>query len=143
MAVISRTLERSFATFGPQQAALVGAVDLGDLTTVTRLGPVAAPAMLERVIAMGKRPKGSAPRDLTSAIDGLAREDLERLRVFPDEVPARLAPVTAAVALAKTIGAGAWHKRFLETTGLKATIAFEPAGLASQLYREHLLGQLL
>lgn len=139
----SRTLERSFGAFGPQQAALVGAVDLGGLTTATELGPVAAPAMLERVIAMAKGPKKAASQDLASAVDGLARKDLERLQMFPDVLPARLAPVTVAIVLARTIGSGAWHARFQETTGLEATISFEPADLAGQLYREHLLAQLL
>lgn len=139
----SRRLERSFGAFAPQQVALVGAVDLGDLTTVTELGPVAAPAMLERVIALAKRSKGSPSRDLASAIEGLSRDDLKRLRIFPEKVPARIAPVTAGISLARTIGFGAWHTRFSETTGLDATVAFDPVDLAGQLYREHLLGQLL
>jgi len=139
----SRTLGRSFAAFGQYQAAIVGAVDLGDLTSVTRLGPIAAPAMLERVIALSKRPKGAYSKDLASAIDGVAREDLNRLNIFPNVLAARIAPVTAALELARTIGPGAWHGRFLEITGLPVTIELEPTDLAAQLYREHLLGQLL
>ena len=139
----SRNLQRSFAEFGPAQAALVGAVDLASLTTVTRLGPIAVPAMLERVIAMAKRPRGQVGKDLASAVDGLAPTDIERLPIRPDAVPARLAPVSQALALAQTIGVGAWHARFRETTGLEPTVAFEPVALATQLYREHLLGQLL
>lgn len=139
----SRNLQRSFAEFEPAQAALVGAVDLASLTTVTRLGPIAAPAMLERVIGLAKRPRAQAGKDLASAVDGLAPADNERLPIRPDAVPARLAPITQALALARTIGVGAWHARFRETTGLDATISFQPAALAAQLYREHLLGQLL
>lgn len=139
----SRALVRSFGSLSPFQAALVGAVDLGDLTTVTSVGPVAAPAILERVIAMAKRPKGAVSGDLGSAVDGLDREGLRSLRIFPDKLSPRLAPVTAAIELARTIGAGAWHASFLEKTGFKPTISFEPVQLASQLYREHLLGQLL
>lgn len=139
----SRNLQRSFSEFGPAQAALVGAVDLASLTTVTRLGPIAAPAMLERVIAMSKRTRGQVGQNLASAVDGLAPADTERLPIRPDLVPARLAPVTQALALARTIGVGAWHTRFRETTGLESTMALEPVVLATQLYREHLLGQLL
>lgn len=139
----SRTLERNFAEFSPQQSALVGAVDLGDLTTTTHLGPVAASAMLERVIALAKRPKGAAPKDLASAIDGTDRADLQRLNIFPNKVPPRLAPVTAAIELARTLGPGVWHGPFTEKTGLQPTITFEPTELATQLYHEHLLGQLL
>lgn len=139
----SRRLERSFAAFGPQQAALVGAADLGALTTVSRLGPVAAPAMLERLIAMAERPEGPVQGGLADAVDGLAREDLEVLHMPGEAVPARLAPVTAALVLAKTMGNAVWHARFSELTGLEATIVLEPVDLAGQLYREHLLGHLL
>ena len=139
----SRTLERSFSAFEPSQAVIVGAVDLGDLTTVTTLGPVAVPAMLERVIAMAKRSKGASARNLASAVDGLPREDLERLNIFPQKIPARLAPITAAVSLATSIGVGAWHPKFQEITGLEASMVLEPIDLACQLYREHTLGQLL
>lgn len=138
----SRTLAKSFTDFGPQQSALIGAVDLGDLTSISHLGPVAASAMLERIIVLAKRSKGAVPKDLASAIDGVSREDLQRLNIFPSKVPARIAPVMAAIELARTIGPGAWHGRFLDITGLQATIAFEPIELATQLYREHLLGQL-
>jgi len=139
----SRTLERSFGAFGINQAALVGAVDLGDLTSVTRLGPVAALALLERVIGLAKRSKGTTPNDLATTIDGLSREDLQRLNIFPEDTPARLAPIMTAIELARTIGHGAWHGRFFELTGLQATLKFEPTELAVQLYREHLLGQLI
>ena len=139
----SRSLERSFATFGPQQAALVGAVDLGALTTVSRLGPVAAPAMLERIVILARKPKGAPVLDLASAVDGLPEQDLKRLKVFDDKLPAQLAPITAAVSLARTMGTGVWHARFRERTGLEATLALEPVLMGEQLYREHLLGQLL
>lgn len=139
----SSSLSRSFAAFGTAQAAVVGALDLGALTTVTQLGPVAAPAILERVIALAKRPKGVGRTDLAGAIDGLSRDDLERLPASSSDLPARLAPVSAALALARSVGVGAWHDRFQEVSGLPATIEFEPVALAAQLYRENLLGQLL
>jgi hypothetical protein len=139
----SRNLERSFADFAPAQAALVAAVDLASLTTVTQVGPIAVPAMLERVIAMAKKQRGQVGKDLASAIDGLTPTDIERLPIRSDVVPARLAPVTQALSLAKTIGVGTWHARFRETTGLEPATTFEPVELATQLYREHLLGQLL
>ena len=51
--------------------------------------------------------------------------------------------IAAALDLAKTMGNGAWHARFSSKTGLDASIMSEPLALANQLYREHLLGQLL
>lgn len=139
----SRALARSFTALSPQQAALVGAVDLGDLTSVSRLGPVAAPSILERIIVLAKQPKGGSPKDLASIIDSVDRKDLQMLNIMPSKLPPRLAPVTAAIDLARTIGIGAWHGRFFETTGLNANIEFEPIQLATQLYREHLLCQLI
>lgn len=139
----SRSLQRSFVMFGAQQAALVGAVDLGALTTVSRMGPVAAPAMLERIIILARRAEETPARNLASAVDGLPEEDLRRLEVFQDTLPARLAPVTAAIDLARTMGTGAWYARFRERTGLEATMALDPVAMGEQLYREHLLGQLM
>jgi hypothetical protein len=139
----SRSLERSFGSFAPLQAAIVSGVDLGELTDVSPLGPVAASAMLERVIALAKRPKGAQLLDLSSAIDGFAAEDLKRLVIFPTKLPPKLAPVTAAIELARTIGTGAWQAQFRERTGLDVGVRFDPTLLAEQLYREHLLGQLI
>ncbi|OHC26960.1 MAG: hypothetical protein A2Y50_03465 [Pseudomonadales bacterium RIFCSPLOWO2_12_59_9] len=138
----SRLLERGFTKFDPQQAALVGAIDLGTLTTCSELGPVAAPAMLERVIAISKKAKGSETRELSTTIDSIALVDIEKLQINA-KLPPRLAPITAAIDLARTIGPGAWHARFKAVTGFDASISFEPLSLAEQLYREHLLGQLL
>ncbi|WP_428142826.1 GTPase-associated system all-helical protein GASH [Delftia acidovorans] len=138
----SRTLEIPFSNMNPFQAALTAAIDLGGLTSVSELGPIAAPAMFERVICQAKRPKGAFDKSLAKAIDGMRREDLQRF-IISTSTPARLAPVTTAIELARTIGLGSWYTRFEEVTGLKASTEFEPAELANQLYREHLLGQLI
>ncbi len=139
----SRSLERSFASLGPQQAAIVGAVDLGDLSSVSRVGPVAAPAMLERVIALAKKAKGVQPRELQLAVEGLSTADLTRLRIFPDATLPWLRPITAALSFARDLGPGAWQARFSDRTGLQSTFSLEPLELAEQLYTEHLLGQLI
>jgi hypothetical protein len=139
----SRSLERSFSSFTPQQAGLVGALDLATLTTVSKLGPVAAPALLERVISLARKAKGAPTRDLAGAVDGLTREDLKCLPLITGKVPAPLAPVMTALELAISIGAGNWHARFQELTGFDASFTLEPEQMATQLYREHLLAQLL
>jgi hypothetical protein len=138
----SAGLQRSFVAFTPSQAALVGALDLGSLTT-SILGPIAAPAMLERVIALSKRPKGQPVTELAKVIDSFAPADLLRLSVLPAKLPPRLAPITAAIEQARTIGQGAWHVRFQSQIGLDPSMEVEPTTLAQQLYLEHLLGQLL
>lgn len=137
----SRSLERSFSAISLPQAAIVGAIDLGSLTTFSSFGPIAATAVLERVLSAAKKAKGQTQCELAAAIDGLAAEDVERLEVFA-ELPPRLAPVTAAIHLSRTMGAGNWHARFQERTGLSASMQFDPLALSEQLYREHLLGQL-
>ncbi|MCF5691283.1 hypothetical protein GIV23_05425 [Pseudomonas sp. PA-1-2A] len=139
----SRSVERSFSLLTPHQAAVIGAFDLGNLTTVSLLGPVAAPAILERIIGLSKKSKGTQAIELSKVIDGFSPEDLESLEVASAKLPPRLAPFTTALDLAKTMGNGAWHVRFSSKTGLDASIVSEPLALANQLYREHLLGQLL
>lgn len=138
----SRSLMRSFATLSVPQAAIVSAIDLGWLTTYSALGPIAAPAVLERVLSTAKKAKGPARCELSAAIDGLSGADLERLEITPEKLPPRLAPITAAIDLARTMGVGNWHERFQTKTGLSAALQFEPLALAEQLYRENLLGQL-
>jgi hypothetical protein len=64
----SRSLERAFSSFDMPQAALVAAVDLACLTTVSNVGPIAVPAMLDRVICLARKPKAHASRTLESAV---------------------------------------------------------------------------
>ena len=138
----SRTFECSFSTFGPQQAALIGAVDLGALTTSSIFGPIAIPAMLAQVIESAKKVKGQPSLDLATAIDGFTIEELQRLEV-PTNLPAKLAPIATAIELARTMGIGAWHSQFQTKAGLGTSIQLSHVWLAEQLYRECLLGQLL
>jgi hypothetical protein len=137
----SRTFERSFTSFGIPQAAIVGAVDLGALTTKSVYGPIAMPAMLDRVIASAKRSKGQQTCELATAIDGFDVEDLKCLQV-PTTLPARLTPVALAIDLARNLGIGKWHSQFHDKAGLEPSIKLDPISLAEQLYRECLLGQL-
>ncbi|MFJ5330736.1 GTPase-associated system all-helical protein GASH [Pectobacterium versatile] len=138
----STTFSRSFAAFTPAQAALIGALDLGKLTTYTHLGPVAIPAMLDKIIALAKKTRTKGVVSLNTLIDSFVPEDLEQFNVF-QSLPPYIAPVTAAIDFAKTMGIGAWHARFAQKTGLNASLSLEPCVMAEQLYREHLLGQLM
>lgn len=138
----SKIFERSFSTYAPQQAALIGAIDLGILTTHSEFGPIAMPAMLERVIASAKKTKTQHTRELAAVVDSFTVEELEQLPIRV-QLPALLAPVTSAIELARTMGIGVWHSRFKSKTDLDSSIPLEPILLAEQLYREHLLGRLL
>jgi len=138
----SRSLCRGFSCLDSYQAALVGAVDLANLTTFTLLGPIAAPAMLERVIASSKKQKAPSAKSLLATLESFDQSDLNNLEIST-ELPARITPVSSAIDLARTLGKGAWHQRFKTLTGVDASIELEPISLAVQLYHEHLLGQLL
>ncbi len=138
----SRTFERSFANFTPSQTAIVSAVDLGTLTTSSILGPIAIPAMLEKIIGSSKKTKGTPVRELAAVVDSFTIEELGMLDIS-NRLPARLTPITSSVLLAKAAGLGAWHSRFNTETGLEASIQLEPIVLAEQLYREYLLGRLV
>ncbi|GAB0078931.1 hypothetical protein I4I80_02105 [Pseudomonas syringae pv. tomato] len=137
----SRSLGRGFNGLDPHQAALVGAIDLANLTNYTHLGPIAAPAMLERVIASSKKPKAPSAKSLLATLESFDQADLESLDIRT-ELPPRITPVSIAIDLVRTLGKGAWHQRFKALTGIEASIEFEPISLAVQLYYEDLLGQL-
>ena len=138
----SKTFSRNFAAFTPAQAALIGALDLATLTTYTHLGPVAIPAMLDKIIALAKKTRVQSAVSLSTIIDSFVPEDIEKFTVS-ESLPAYIAPVTAAVCFAKITGSEAWHARFAQKTSLDASLSLEPVVMAEQLYREHLLGQLM
>lgn len=140
----SRTLDKPFSKLSLAHATIFSAVDLGGLTTVSNLGPVAAPAMLERMIALVKKPpKTTAKRSLGETIDAISKEELQLCKIDTEDLPDDLAIVATAIELARTLGPGAWNARFKELTKVSADTEFEAVELATLLYREHLLGQLL
>ena len=47
-----------------------------------------------------------------------------------------------AITKATDIGQGSWHAAFAKATGVDATTEISSIELASQIYAEHLLGQL-
>jgi hypothetical protein len=136
----SRTFNRHFSTYSSGVAAIIAGVDLGNLTTASTLGPVAAPAMLERVLRLTNGEKGKKI-SLAAALDGIDTDELHALKIFGKDQPPRIFPVMTAIAKAK--GApGAWQGAFEKATGVSPTVEFEPIELGIQIYHEHLLGQL-
>lgn len=137
----SLSLCRSFGSLDPHQASVIGAIDLANLTNFTLLGPIAAPAMLERVIASAKKPKPPLAKPLLTTLESFNHADLERLDIRTD-LPPRITPISIAIDLVRTLGKGTWHHRFKALTGIEASVEFDPISLAVQLYYEDLLGQL-
>lgn len=138
----SRSLNCHFGAYRPRQLAIIAGNDLGNLTTVSRLGPIAAPAMLERVLRLAQKER-VPQKSLASAIDGLTATDLQALTTYGDDRPTRIFPLMTALSKAKENGTGSWHGAFKNATGFDANIELEPLQLATQIYYEHLLGQLL
>ncbi|KKW51705.1 hypothetical protein XB02_04710 [Pantoea ananatis] len=140
----SKTLSRSFNSFTPAQAAFIGAFDLGKLTTYSPLGPVAIPAMLDKIMSMAKKMRNTTPSEITlhALIESFTPEDIEKFDI-PHTLPPFLTPLSAAITLVKTAGNNMWHSRFTQITGLDASLSLPPVVMAEQLYREHLLGRLL
>lgn len=135
----SRILERPFAELEIGTAALMAGLDLSYLVK-GESGPVAAPAILHRLI-VSQRANGKDPVSLDSAINTIPSGTLSSF-AFNSKIAevADLCPILCALMKAEDIGSGAsWHAAFKKSTGLEATIEFQPLELAMQVYREALL----
>ena len=135
----SRSLDKPFSAFRPAQAALIGGVELAALTDASELGPVAASAVLERILRIAKRDNKAQPVTLIAAVDGLGA-NLDSINA-PAPVRAEICPILTAIAKASAIGNGAWAAAFNKTTGMATDTEFEPIDLAVQVYRECLIGK--
>lgn len=139
----SRALSRPFDQFTASQTAIIAATDLGALTATSRLGPVAAGAMLDRMIGTSKKARGQQEKSLDAVVDSLDRDDLRKLELPVEKIPAPLSLISTALVLARDLGPGAWQNRFRDLTGQPASLNIEPVAISELLYREILLGQLL
>ncbi|WP_186014745.1 GTPase-associated system all-helical protein GASH [Burkholderia gladioli] len=136
----SRDLNRHFSKFTPAQGAILIGTDLANLATATWLGPVAAPAMIERGLRITDGDIESTI-SLASAIDGFDTADLAKMATNRNSRPARIFPIMTAIEKAKEIGKGRWHEAYKKMTGIDATIEFSPPDLAMQVYLEYLLSK--
>jgi hypothetical protein len=136
----SRALSRKFDSLSRGVAAVVAGLDLGELTTYSTFGPVAAPAMLERVLRLACVDKDQ--KSLNSILSTIDAADLEKMKVYGTGRPARIFPISTAIKLAKEAPEG-WVVGLKRTTDIDAGIELEPLGLAIQTYNESLLGQLM
>jgi len=136
----SKTLGRRFASFSRGAAAIVAGVDLGELTTVSFLGPVAASAMLERVLHLA--PTDTGKKSLGAYLNAINAEDRQKLEVYGAGHPPRIFPIMTAIKLARETPEG-WEAGLKRLADVDAELEFEPLGLATQTYYESLLGQLM
>jgi hypothetical protein len=137
----SRNLDVPFTDLSTGTAALLAGLDMADLSH-SLAGPVAAPALLRRIVASVKKGKSSKVT-LGSAIAELSDDDLGKIELADIsyiQTAADICPVHYALAKARETGGGdGWHAAFEKTSGLTASSEFKVVDLSLQVYREGLL----
>lgn len=135
----SRILETPFAEMSAATAAVMSGLDMADMSR-TYEGPVAAPAILHRTIAVGRKGK-LGKVTIQEAVDGLETEALDKLDFGTalSSVP-DICPVLTAFAKARETGKGAaWHPAYKKASGLDADAEFKAIDLAIQAFRERMM----
>lgn len=139
----SRVLERPFGEMPLALAATLAGLELAALTT-TSPGPIAADAILSRLVTAG-RPESSNTVSIVAAVDAFPSEAYDQLALpaalsdLPD-----LCPMHTAFRMAHEIGeTPAWHSPFRRTSQLSGDPVLGPLALSVQVYREALLLSLL
>jgi hypothetical protein len=135
----SRLLDAPFSEMPIATAAVMAGVDMSDLSR-TFVGPVAAPAMLHRTLAAGRKQK-LGKVTIKDAVDGTESADLEKLDFGAAlATVADICPVLIAFAKAREIGSGtAWHAAYKKASGLNPTAEFSAMDLAVQAFRERMM----
>ncbi len=135
----SRDLQKPFAEFPAETAAMLAGIDIAELSDAVR-PPASSLVLLEKTLALGRE---TVPADCTfeSAVMGLSVDQLAAI-----DLPASLTgivdlcPIHTALLKAREIGGnGAWHQAFTKSTGLEPTAALSPICFAMQALRERLL----
>lgn len=130
-----RDISKPYSGIALDAAALIAGKELADLTELLP-GPVAAPAVLDKVLAGAK--STSATVSLESAVTGTEeawrRKCLETAETRLDE----LCPIHFA--LRKSVDGATWIKSFESASGIKVKRSGVTAvGIAVQIYNERLL----
>lgn len=129
----SRDLGKPYSGIEVPQACLISGKELADLTLLLP-GPIAAPAILDKVLSGGRNhmPPISLEAVVASVDSAGKQKYLEGLDGQLDD----LNPVHLALRKSE---AGPWIKKFESTTGVKVKKALDPVSLAMQVYTERLL----
>ena len=135
----SKVLDRPFLELALPVAAVLAGIDLAGLVQ-TIPGPVAARALLHKLIRTGRRGKTTTIM-VKDAINAIPNDALQKLKFsgvlnhIPD-----ICPLLTALQKAAEIGKGmAWHQAFRKVTSLTEDVAFTPIDLSMQVYREAML----
>jgi hypothetical protein len=135
----SRVLEQPFSELPVGLAATMAGVDIADLSK-SPTGPVAAPAILYKLVDRGR--KGKALKiTLESVVNEFPTDSFDSLGLG-DSLDGMFdfCPVFSAIAKASEIGASpAWHSAFQKTSAIDPAASFLPSDLATQVFRERAL----
>lgn len=143
MGETSRISGSHYSEYDVGSCCILCGLDMGDLSTVSPLGPVAAPAMLGRIIELAKKAEKD-DETLSGYVDAFPNELLEKLPLHLDGLDQPdIFPVMTALAKARDNGVGSWQTAFKKVAHVDANISFTPQSLAVQIYQESLLGQLI
>lgn len=132
----SKLLNQPFSEMSPSQAAILSGIDLADLSH-TLAGPVAAPALLQRILSSVKKYKG-AKVPISEIIDSFPADKLALLALDSEvDSLADVCPVLYGLRKTQEVGIGpAWHAAFRKAAGLRETDTLAPLDLAIQIMRE-------
>ena len=135
----SRILDKPFADLDVGVAAIMAGLDLAALTN-SDSGPVAAPALLQRVI--NSRAKFSKKPLSIAHVVNLLPSDLHQSLEILDNCSkvSDICIITTAISKSQEIGQGeGWYQAFNKITCTDAQIQLSPLNLAVQMYQEALL----
>jgi len=130
-----------FSELTAGEAVLRASVELARLTSCSKQGLLAAPALLSRLLTNS----GFNPKESVRLNDVILSAPIDWRRIWTEGLDASsshavLLPVTLAVALAVETGDEAdWEPRFERAAGVSAAADLSLLGLAHQLYLEILL----
>lgn len=132
----SKLLDQPFSEMTPPQAAVLSGIDLSDLSQTVE-GPVAAPALLQRILSNVKKYKG-ARISISEIIDGFPTDKLPLLGLGNGvDSLADVCPLLYGLHKTQEVGRGpAWHAAFRKNARLRETDTFAPLDLAVQMMRE-------
>lgn len=136
------SLNSSFNDLGLGIAALLAGIELADISNEST-GPVAAPAILRRVLFNQGREFSKVKLKLSQVIETVPEKTFEIITQSQIEFTSAsdICPVLTAMKKNSEIGGnGAWLQAFQKTSYLEASnVEFEPLELAIQIYQEALL----
>jgi hypothetical protein len=135
----SRKLDQPYSGLPLGTASILAAWDLASLST-TPIGPLAAPALLSRLIALGRNDSVDV-LSMTAVVESVTGEIAKGMEI-PVEASSNpdIFPILGAILKADEIGGkGAWHLAYQKAAGVDPEIKFSSSQLTMQVYRESLL----